>query len=204
MKAFGNKVFLEVDFEENNKTLLGEKEIYIDTSRDNTRRLRVMRGRVYSAPDEFSKKYNISTGDILYCHHYLTDESSRVEIEGKTLCFISSDLVFFRLNKDGSMDPFNNYILVKPVLEREENYISKSGIMLKPTPNEIPLVGDVIAVSKDVPESKIKKGDRIRFSPNSDYDIYVGGNKIYKMRASNLDIDYIFNNKEDCYDQEYK
>lgn len=204
MKAIGKNIFLEVDFDENNKAFLGDQEIYIETNRDNTRRLRVMRGRAYAVPEKFAAKYNIQKGDLLYCHHFLTEKESIMDIDGKILCMISTDIVFFRLNPDKSIDAFGEYIIVKPVIEQEANYMSKSGLMLKPNPDEIKLVGDVIAMSPDATCKNLKVGDRIRFTPNSDYDLYIEGEKVYKMRASNLDIDYIFKNKEDCYDENYK
>jgi co-chaperonin GroES (HSP10) len=204
MKALGKNIFLDVDFYENNKAFIADQEIYIETNRDNTRRLRVMRGKAYAVPKKFADKYNIKEGDLLYCHHFLSEDTSKIDIDGKILCMISTDIVFFRLNPDGSIDAFNDYIIVKPVLEHESNYITPSGLMLKPNPEELKMVGDVLAVSPDISHRNLKKGDRIKFTPNSDYDIYINGEKVYKMRGSNLDVDYIFKNKEDCYDQKFE
>ncbi len=203
MKAIGNHVFLKVDFEETSRGKLNGSDFYIATNFDNTRRLRVMRGIAVAIPPEFAKTYNIKEGDLLYCHHFLTEKSNQINIEGEELSMLPISQVFFRLNPDKTMDVFNDYILVEPVLEKEDNFISGSGIMLKPEAEEIKLVGDVIATSPTL-KTKIKVGDRVKYSPNSDYDIYVEGKKIYKMRGTNLDIDFIYNNKEDVYDINHK
>jgi len=203
MKAIGNHVFLKVDFEETSRAKLNGSDFYIATNFDNTRRLRVMRGIAVAIPPKFAETYNIKEGDLLYCHHFLTEKSNQINIEGEELSMLLISQVFFRLNPDKTMDVFNDYILVEPVLEKEDNFISGSGIMLKPEPEEIKMVGDVIAISPTI-ETQIKVGDRIRYSPNSDYDIYVEGRKIYKMRGNNLDVDFIYNNKEDVYDINHK
>lgn len=203
LKAFGSKIFIEVDFDEKSRIKLGGKDFYIDTTRDNTRRLKVLSGKVYAVTKEFSQEYSVVKGDIVYCHHFLLEASNRTHIDGKELCLINTDQVYFKLSEEGDITPFGQIIIVKPVIEHESNYISPSGLMLKATPDEIKLVGDVIAVSNKV--TTVSVGDRIRFSENSDYDIYLpDGSKIYKMRASNFDVDYIFNNKEDVYDIRYK
>lgn len=203
MKAVGNNVFLKVDFEETSRGKLNGEDFYISTNFDNTRRLRVMRGVAVAVPEDFANKYGIKNGDLLYCHHFLTEKSNQYNIEGEHLTIMPTNQIFFRLNPDKSIDVFNDLILVEPVLEKEESFTSASGIMLKPSAEEIKSVGDVIAVSPTV-VSGIKVGDRIRYSPNSDYDIYVEGRKLYKMRGSNFDIDFIYRDKEAVYDINHK
>lgn len=203
MKAIGNHAFLRVDFEENSRGKLGDVDFYIATNFDNTRRLKVLRGTIVSAPKKFTETYSIKEGDLVYCHHFLSEASNQVNINGENLSMLPVNQIFFRLNPDKSLDVFNDFILVEPVLEKEESYTSGSGILLKPAPDEIRLVGDVIAISPTL-DTKIKIGDRIRYSPNSDYDIYVEGRKLYKMRGSNFDVDFIYNNKEDVYDINHK
>lgn len=156
-----------------------------------------------AVPEDFANKYGIKNGDLLYCHHFLTEKSNQYNIEGEHLTIMPTNQIFFRLNPDKSIDVFNDLILVEPVLEKEESFTSASGIMLKPSAEEIKSVGDVIAVSPTV-VSGIKVGDRIRYSPNSDYDIYVEGRKLYKMRGSNFDIDFIYRDKEAVYDINHK
>jgi hypothetical protein len=100
------------------------------------------------------------------------------------------------------MDAFNEYVICEPVMEHESNYISASGLMLKANPDELKLIADAVAVAPKVKEVKV--GDRFRYSPNSDYDIYVNGKKYYKMRGNNYDIDFVYLNKEDVYDSRHK
>jgi co-chaperonin GroES (HSP10) len=202
LKAKNEHLFIDVDFDENSKRKLGDIDIYIETNRDNTRRLMVMRGRVYSCPPKFAEEYNIKDGDLVYCHHFMLDKNNRVHADGKELCMIHQGQVFFRLNDDGSMDAFNEYVISEPVMEHESNYISASGLMLKANPDELKLIADAVAVAPKVKEVKV--GDRFRYSPNSDYDIYIDGKKYYKMRGSNFDIDFVYLNKEDVYDSRHK
>jgi co-chaperonin GroES (HSP10) len=162
-----------------------------------------MRGIAVAVPAKFAETYNIKEGDLLYCHHFLTEKNNQIDVDGEHLTMLPINQVFFRLNPDKTMDVFNDYILVEPVFEKEESFTSGSGIMLKPTAEEIKYVGDVIAVSPTL-ESDVKVGDRIRYSPNSDYDIYVEGRKIYKMRGSNFDVDFIYKDKEAVYDINHK
>ena len=70
---------------------------------------------------------------------------------------------------------------VKQKIEDESNYMTKSGIYLKPEAEDEELYGYVKYMNDE-----LRKGDDVIFSKNSEYDMEIEGEKLLRMR--NFDI----------------
>ena len=122
----------------------------------------------------------ISPGDILLVHHnvfkYYNDMKGRQK-SGKSFFrddsfFIEPDQ-FFMYKKGSTWNAYDRYCFVKP-LPAQESYIKK------PFTNE-PLMG-VMKYSNEYLISKgINSGDMICFTPDSEYEFTVDGEKLYRV-----------------------
>lgn len=125
-------------------------------------------------------KGNIEPGDILLVHHnvfkFYNDIKGRQK-SGKS--FFKDDLFFieteqfFMYKKNNTWYSYDRYCFVKPI-PAIESYIKKPF-------NEEPLMG-VMKYPNDYLLSKgIKSGDSICFTPDSEYEFDVDGEKLYRM-----------------------
>ena len=75
---------------------------------------------------------------------------------------------------------------VKQKVEDESNYVTESGIYMKPEAEDEELYGYVEYMNKELKDWGVKKGDEVIFSKNSEYDMEIEGEKLLRMR--NFDI----------------
>lgn len=122
----------------------------------------------------------IKQGDTLLVHHntfkFYNDIKGRRK-SGKS--FFKEDLFFiepdqFFLYKSGDdWNAYDKYCFVKPI-PPEESYIKK------PTTHE-PLMGEMVYPNAELRRHGIVKGDKVCFQPDSEYEFYVDGEKLYRM-----------------------
>jgi len=122
----------------------------------------------------------ISIGDILLVHHnvfkYYNDMKGRQK-SGKS--FFKDDLFFIELDqffmykKGNTWNAYDKYCFIKPI-PTEESYIKKPF-------NEEPLMGLMIHPNEYLLSKDIKKGDFVCFTPDSEYEFTVEGEKLYRM-----------------------
>lgn len=131
---------------------------------------------------------DISVGDILLVHHnvfkFYFDMKGR-EKSGKSffkddLFFLDNDQ-FFLYNKNGKWYGHDKYCFVKPI-PKKDYYIQ--GINVK----EEPLHGVIKYNNKQLEELGVKEGDKICFTPDSEYEFYVDNEKLYRMFTNNITI----------------
>lgn len=122
----------------------------------------------------------ISIGDTLLVHHnvfkYYYDMKG-IEKSGKSffkddLFFIDNDQ-FFLYNHNGVWNAHSKYCMVKPI-KKKESY-------LKSHESEEPLIGLIKYPNKYLISKGVKKGDKISFKPDSEYEFNVDGEKLYRM-----------------------
>ena len=122
----------------------------------------------------------IKEGDILLVHHnvfkFYNDMRGRQK-SGKS--FFKDDLFFieteqFFMYKHGSTwNAYDRYCFVKPI-EATESYIKKPF-------SEEPLMGTMKYPNDYLLERGINAGDNVCFSPDSEYEFTVDGEKLYRM-----------------------
>jgi co-chaperonin GroES (HSP10) len=92
---------------------------------------------------------------------------------------------------DGEIHMLNDYVLVEPILEPEENYM-RNGIMIKPNAENLSNEGILRHVPDHGTICGVKPGDKVFFTNNSNYELEVEGTKYYCMKL-HRDVPYRFN-----------
>ena len=122
----------------------------------------------------------IKIGDTLLVHHnvfkYYNDMKG-VERSGKSffkdnLFFIDNDQ-FFLYKQDDVWHSHSKYCMIKPI-KKSEHY-------LKTHEENQPLIGLVKYPNEYLISKGIKKGDKVSFKPESEYEFNVDGEKLYRM-----------------------
>jgi len=138
---------------------------------------------VISLPIDY--KGEVKIGDILLVHHnvfkfyydmYGREKSGRSFLKDN-LFLIDSDQ-FFLYKQNGEWNAHSKYCFIKPI-ELEKSYIYKGG-------NEEPLIGTVRYINKELKDLGVKEGDKISFTPDSEYEFNVEGEKLYRMFTNNI------------------
>lgn len=136
----------------------------------------------YAEVIELPIGYNgpISIGDTLLVHHnafkYYNDMRGRQK-SGKSffkddLFFIDTDQ-FFMYKKGSTWSAYDKYCFVRPI-SSTEYYIEKFCA-------EEPLMGQMVYPNEYLSSKGIKEGDYVCFSPDSEYEFTIEGEKLYRM-----------------------
>jgi hypothetical protein len=122
----------------------------------------------------------ISIGDTLLVHHnafkYYNDVRGR-QRSGKSffrddLFFIETEQ-FFMYKKGTTWYAYDRYCFVRPI-PATESYIKKPF-------SEEPLMGQMVYPNEYLLSKGIKKDDFVCFTPDSEYEFTVDGEKLYRM-----------------------
>ena len=140
-------------------------------------------GKVVALPIDYEGP--VKEGDILLVHHnvfklyydmYGREKSGRSFL--KDNLFLIDNEQFFLYKQNGQWKAHGKYCFIKPA-ELEESYIFKGG-------NEEPLIGIVKYINKELEVLGVKQGDKISFTPDSEYEFTVEGEKLYRMFTKNI------------------
>jgi len=132
---------------------------------------------VVSTPAAFKTK--VKTGDIVYVHHNIFRRYYDIKgIERNSGTYFKDDLYFcspFQIYMDNGNSHLN-YCFVKPILNKEKFSISK----------EQPNVGIVKYSNSSLEALKITPGTLITFTPNSEFEFIVEGERLYCMKSNDI------------------
>lgn len=187
MRPIRDYYFIKVEKIHEDTIIVNGKELFMDTSFDELKHARQY-GTVVALPVGLPKglKLDVKVGDKVYCHHFLTSEENRVKFHDDEKIFsIHWTYMYARVRK-GKLKMLHQWNFVKQKVEDESNYVSNSGIYLKPEAEDIELHGYVEYMNEDLKKLGVKKGDEVVFSENSEYDMIIEGEKLLRMR--NFDI----------------
>ena len=167
---------------------LDNKELIINTSIE--KHLFVSKKAiVVSTPAAFKTK--IKTGDIVYVHHNIFRRYYDIKgIERNSGTYFKDNLYFcspfqiYMYNGNSHL----NYCFVKPVLNKQKFSINK----------EQPNVGIVKYSNSSLEALKITPGTLITFTPNSEFEFIVEGERLYCMKSNDIALihEYKGNEKE--------
>lgn len=110
----------------------------------------------------------LMVGDIVYCHHFLNDESAKKKIDNVVCYEMDIEEIYCRI-KDGEIDMLGEWLLIEP--------IEKKGIIVNQKEVNV-------GILRFGCEDFI--GDKVAFEKNSDYELEVEGKKYYRVRKSEL------------------
>jgi len=185
----GNEVYLKIEKETNDTITVNGQELFLDTEFQRMWHARQW-GEVRYFPRRFQKEeedgIELQKGDKVYCHHFLIDNRQPSEIMGELLYFIPYTMCFCVV-RDGEIHMLNQYILVKPVLEPEENYMTKSGIMIKSEPENMERIGKVVKTNATSEDYGVREGAIVTFLNDSDYEMEIEGEKYWVMRNKEIE-----------------
>jgi hypothetical protein len=163
----------------NNAIKIDEKELIVNTEITERDHIFVNRiGTVVSCP--ISGQSLIKEGDEVILHHNVfrrwfdahREERNSASYLDENMYSVMPDQVFAYKNKDG-WNCLPEYCFVKPI-PTTDSYIYKNV-------SEEPLVGVMKYPNKYLMSKGIKKGDKVSFQPESEYEFEVNGEKLYRI-----------------------
>jgi len=187
MRPIKDYFFVKVEKKTEDTTSIGDTELVIDTSFDPLFLAR-QHGVVVETPGALPNgiNFDIKKGDIVYCHHFLTQEENEVKFYEQELVYkIHWNDIYCRL-RNGKLKMLYHWNLVEQKMEDEKDFTTESGIVIKPHMEEIELRGYIRHMNKGMKELGVKEGDEVVFSENSEYSMNIMGEKLMRMR--NFDI----------------
>lgn len=123
----------------------------------------------------------VDVGDELYFHHHVvtTLDKYSQELEDKKFN-VRPDQAIAHKNKDGVIKSLGEWVLVEPV---EQNDKLQSEV-LEIIQEKVNSMGRVKYMSKDYHD--VKEGDLVEFSKNSDYEIEIDGEPMWRMLYTDM------------------
>ncbi len=178
---------IETDSRYNNKIDVDGVELVVNTEITERDAIFVNRvGRIVATPI-YSHNGHLPVGSEVIVHHNVFRRS--VGMDGKEKnsgSYLSENkyLVFddqiFAIKRDSEWEACNGYCFVAP-LENEDTWINS---------NEQLLTGTMIYPDKALKEQGVAKGDKVGFTPNSEYEFTIDGNKYYRILSNHININY--------------
>ena len=173
----------------NNTKQIGDSELLLNSEISDHQYVS-RNGIVVSIPKQ--EDTEIKIGDEVIIHHNVfrrwydvrgIERNSRSYWE-RDKYFVKSDQIFlYKQNKEWYTP--KGYCFVKPI--KSNNIIDK----------EVPLRGIIKYVDKEL--KNIHKEDLVGFTPSSEYEFVIDGERLYRVRSKNLTIKYEYQGEEKEY-----
>ena len=161
---------------------INDVDLIVSTSQED-HRFSNRYGLVEATPISYSGP--IEPGDTLLVHHnvfkYYYDMKG-VQKSGRSFfkddLFFVTDDQFFLFKKSDKWRAHGKYCFVKPVEEKES--------WIKKFTKEEPLIGELKYGNDQLTAFGVNEGDEISFTPESEYEFYVDGERLYRMYTENI------------------
>jgi co-chaperonin GroES (HSP10) len=150
--------------------------------------MKPIRDFLVEIPKRFKDEIELSDGDMgveegdeLYFHHHVvtTLDKYSQEIEKKKFN-VRPDQAIAHKNKDGMIKSLGEWVLVEPVEQNEK----LSSDIIEVIQEKTNSMGRVKYMSKDYHD--VKEGDLVEFSKNSDYEIEIDGEPMWRMLYTDM------------------
>jgi len=187
MKSIYNYVVKPKGSRYNNSKKVGDKDLILNTEIFNHQYIN-REAEVISTP--LISYSNIKPGDTIIVHHNVfrrwhnvkgIEKNSRSYFNEDTY-IISQDQIFAYYNKQWK--PMPGYCFVKPIKNFDKFNIDQ----------EQPLMGII-----EYADQGFNKGDLIGFTPNSEYEFVINGQKLYRVLSKFITIKYEYQGNEKTY-----
>ena len=187
MKSIYNYVVKPKGSRYNNSKKVGDKDLILNTEIFNHQYIN-REAEVISTP--LISYSNIKPGDTIIVHHNVFRRWHNVKgIEKNSKSYfnedtyiISQDQIFAYYNKQWK--PMPGYCFVKPIKSFDKFNIDQ----------EQPLIGIIEYADKG-----FNKGDLVGFTPNSEYEFVIDGQKLYRVLSKFITIKYEYQGNEETY-----
>ena len=191
MHALYNFIIEPIGERYNNTKQVGDKELIVNTEIFHHQYVN-REARVISIPKLVKTK--LKPGDAVIVHHNVFRRWHNMHgIEKNSKSFISENkyavakdqvYAYKRNNKWNSLD---GYCFVKPI--KSLNKLSAD--------TEQPLVGIIKYTDRKL--KMIEEGDLVGFTPNSEFEFIIDGERLYRVLTNEISIKYEYQGKEEEY-----
>ena len=187
MKSVYNYVVKPKGSRYNNSKKVGDKDLIINTEVYNHQYTN-RQAEVISTP--IIGYNNIKPGNIVIVHHNVfrrwhdvrgVERNSKSYFNEDTY-IISQDQIFAYYKEQWK--PMPGYCFVKPIKNTDKFNMDK----------EQPLIGVIEYADKN-----FNKGDLVGFTPNSEYEFVIDGQKLYRVLSKFITIKYEYQGNEETY-----
>ena len=139
----------------------------------------------------------LQVGDEVIIHHNVfrrwhnmqgKEKNSRSYIDENTYCVKEDQIYSYNRNNQG-WKTLNGYCFVKPI-KSNDNFTTKK---------EEVLVGIMKYMDPLLKEYNISEGDLVGFTPDSEYEFVINGEKLYRILTTDISLKYEYKGNEEEY-----
>tara|TARA_R100000655_G_scaffold1087_3_gene4321 strand:+ start:1254 stop:1850 length:597 start_codon:yes stop_codon:yes gene_type:complete len=177
----------------NNEKKIGDKNLLLNTELQNHQYVN-RNGFVLSKP--INEETDIEVGDEVIVHHNVfrrfydvrgtEKNSSSYFTEDKYLCALDQVFLYKRNNKWYAPE---GYCFVKPIKSND----------IFDNEKEKPLIGVIKYLDKSLSNKNINYNDLVGFSPMSEYEFIIDGERLYRVHSNSITIKYEYQGNEEEY-----
>lgn len=183
-------VYIEADKHSKSKLVVNGIEFYNETSYNPFAPHNVTQdGIVLSVCDKAKDSYffkplrvEVSTGDHVYTHHFLTDTDNEREFNGKKYYETRYENLYCKV-ASGKIIMLNEWNFISSV---EKDLEQESGVILETLAKKESKRGIVTHLSQSLKDKGIKEGDKIIFKRGREYRIDVEGTEYYRIETNDI------------------
>ena len=191
MHALYNFIVEPIGERYNNKKQVGDKELILNTEIFNHQYIN-REAKVIATPKLVNS--NLKIGDTVLIHHNVfrrwhnmrgIEKNSRGFINENTYSVYADQIYAYKRNSEWKA--LDGYCFVKPIKSYDKLKVDK----------EQPLIG--IMKYKDNSLTMIEEGDLIGFTPSSEFEFVINGERLYRVLTSEISIKYEYQGQEEEY-----
>lgn len=188
--ASENIVYIKADKYEKTKIISGGMEFYNDTSYKPLARKNVTQSgivltackRAKHSAFEHELHVDVSPGDKVYCHHFLTDSDNERELNGEMYYELAYENLYCKII-DNEISMLNDWNFVSPIeLEQQE----VDGLIVSIGKSKELRVGVINHTSKSLTERGINVGDKVYFKKGREYSMDVEDETFYRIETRDI------------------
>ena len=170
----------------NNVVNIDEKKLIINTEITERDHIFVNRiGTVCSCP--LTGNTTIKKGDDVILHHNVfrrwydqhQNERNSASYIGENRYLVANDQIY-AYKRDGEWKCLPEYCFVKPIYKEDDWALQ----------TDENLSGELVYLNKELEDLGLSKGSIIGFTPNSEYEFTIDGQKLYRILSNQITINY--------------
>lgn len=197
MKSIGNKVLLSLD-KEMEDTIVTDSGLELQLDTDFNTLYHAKRDGYVFATNPRMEAYGLKKGVHCYFHHFVTVESNEwthhqsmaiEELSDKDKKIYQArvhpmETEIYAYDDGDTVTTLFDYVFVRPIINDIPQ--TESGIYLESVEKEELEVGEVVYLNEVIEAHGLKKGDIVRFAKDSEYDMEIKGETLYRMTFDDI------------------
>ena len=191
MQALYNFIVKPIGKRYNNISKVGDKELIVNTEIFNHQYVN-REARIISIPKLVKTKLKL--GDTIIVHHNVFRRWHNMHgIEKNSKSFISENKYavskdqIYAYKRNDKWNALDGYCFVKPIKSLNKLSID----------TEQPLMGVMKYTDRNL--KMIEEGDLVGFTPNSEFEFIINGERLYRVLTNEISIKYEYQGKEEEY-----